>query len=296
MNQLVVVANDDYFFMLKWCLASFFTYHRRNDWNVIFLDVGCSPSTRSILERIGQCVSYPPHRAANSQGLVFPAAFARLASLSEHVPDQGIYLYVDTDSLFFASLDPLIRQFRQSGIPLAIAVEDDPGFRLAPMWESWIGEIPREFIGQHRWRDLPILNTGMLLAQGSQLRPLADFAQRLYALYRDRLQYAEQSLLASLIYEWEVPYLNIPHHVHCFAREQYVSQDRPGRRYVDAAPVYNGHLVTMRHFCANSKGVLGRLRPQLDEKYEHRFSRLQVESLPKQHKRDHCLVPSGHQE
>ena len=274
MNQLVVAANDDYFFMLKWCLSSFFTYHRQNDWHVIFLDVGCSHSTRSILERIGECVSYPPHNIPNSRGLIFPATFARLASLSEHIPREGIYLYLDTDSLFFASLDPVMYQFRKSSAPFAIAAEDDPGFWAGKMRDCWIGEIPKELIGQHRWADLPILNTGLLLAQGPEVSALATFSERLYDLYAEHLQYAEQTILASLIYEWDIPFLKIPHHCHCFTWERSLGQDGPGDRYLTATPTYQDHLVTMRHFCSQSKGVLAELRPQLDQKYGPLFAQL----------------------
>ncbi|WP_437192492.1 hypothetical protein [Planctomicrobium sp. SH527] len=257
-------------------LTSFFQYHSRSDWNVIFLDVGCSESVRKSLERIGTCVPYSPHRIPNSHGLVFPAALARLASLAEHIPEQGIYLYVDTDSLFFASMEPVLRQFRRSGLPLAIAIEDDPGFWPGQMQNSWLGEIPPEFLRRSHWQNRPLLNTGLLLAQGTQVRAAAQFARQLYRNYSDRLQHAEQTILASLIYEWEIPYFPLPHHIHCFAREEYLEQDRPGVRYVDAAPRYLDHLVTMRHFCGRTKSVLRDFRTPLDQKYEAGFRQLQA--------------------
>lgn len=246
---LAYACDHNYFRYTKASFASFCNHHSLSEWRVIFANVGMYEWQRAELARFGEVHEYPPSNVPQQFNIVYSSSRARLKMLTEFVDDDTILLYIDSDTLIFENVDKLISQFISSGKPIAIAVEDIDEFPRKPASYAWRDhKIPEEFRNQDKWRSEPIINAGVVLAQGIWVREFGQTAFDLYERYETQVWLAEQAIIITLLYDREIPYMKLPLKYHCFALENFISHEGTGPRYVGTRPFYRGESVAIRHF------------------------------------------------
>ena len=78
----------------------------------------------------------------------------------------------------------------------------------------------------------------------------------------------EQTVLASLVYEDDLPFFSIPIIQHCYVWEKFIKHKGKGIPYVDTTPMLNDQPVVFRHFCGTpNKDVLAKLIPALKKQF-----------------------------
>ena len=223
------------------------------------------------LAQFGEVPDYLPSDVPRQHDIVYPTSHARLKMLTEFVDNDSVYLYIDSDTLIFENLDKLISQFIDSGKPIAIGVEDIEEFWRMPASYAWRDhKIPEEFHNQDKWRNAPITNAGVLLAQGEWIREFGETAIGLYKKYDAQVWLAEQTILLSLLYDREIPFMKLPPKYNCFAWENCITHMGTDPKYRGTRPFFRGESVAIRHFAGNEadsqpcKIVLNKLLPSLD--------------------------------
>ncbi|MDR3637288.1 MAG: glycosyltransferase [Isosphaeraceae bacterium] len=259
MNRILVFGTDSNYF--EYTIISLHSFLRHNPgWPVLVMDVGMTPEQARALSRLARIVRYP-REDFHGTGRHIPSAKARCLALAHYPNDDTLMLYLDGDSVIMGSLEPLIERFLNSGRPIGIAKEDNERFFMAPVHRSWENsEIPAEFPNSEQWRDRPVLNTGVLLALGARAAEVGARASALYETLKTRFQFGEQTIINSVIYEEDVPTLDIEAKYHCFVHERYL--EKTGRPYVDPV-LLDGEPVVLRHFCHANKEALDSFKPDL---------------------------------
>jgi lipopolysaccharide biosynthesis glycosyltransferase len=269
MKKILVYACDHAFF--KYTKASFFSFckhHSISDWRVIFADVGLYPWQKAELSRFGEVVEYEPCRLKQQNGYIFPATRARIKMLADFVDDDTVLLYLDSDTLIFENTDELVLKFVESKKTIAIFFEDIDEFWRIPASFGWINStIPEEFKNQNRWRNEPMANTGVLLAQGAGAREIGETGMSLYEKYDTQLMLGEQTIIVSLLYEREIPHMKLSPRYHCLAWEKHITHMDAGAKYVTTRPFFRGESIAIRHFAGRGhdfKDALNKALPLLD--------------------------------
>jgi hypothetical protein len=248
---LLFACNHLFFEYTKAAFASFFQYHSISEWKVIFADVGLKSAQRIEFSQFGEIVDYPPSTVSNF-GVIWPSARARLKMLGDFIFDDSILLYLDSDILVFDNIDKLLMDFKTSGHPIGIFVEDiDEWVRLPAslLWKDH--EIPEEFRNQEKWRNAPFANAGVMLAQGHFAKQFGEIALGLYEKYEERAAFAEQTIIVSLLYDRQIPYMNLAPRYNCMAFEKYITHVGSSHRYVHVPPIFRGEKIAIRHFAGH---------------------------------------------
>lgn len=246
-------------------LQSFFRYHSPADWRVVIGDVGLEHWQREELGAFGEVRQYPPSPAICISGISWPAARARLQMMADLITEGGVVLYLDSDILVFGSVELFIAEFVASGKPIAMTLENTPHFFETKARESWVNsEIPPEFTHQDEWRELPMVNGGVIFTQGLEGARVCRLALGLYDSYTPKLQFAEQSALCTVIYELKIPFLPVPLKYNCVVFERYIDHKwtsgfKMPVPYRDTVPIYNRERVVIRHFGGHGKENYKRL-------------------------------------
>jgi lipopolysaccharide biosynthesis glycosyltransferase len=222
------------------------------------------------LAHFGEVVDYP--RGTNAKfGIVWPSARARLKMLMDFTSDDNVLLYLDSDTLIYENLDKLVSEFIELGRPIAIGLEDIDEFWRSPVSCAWSdGKIPIEFQNQDKWHNAPMANAGVILAQGAGAWELGEAGMDVYEKYNSQLWLAEQTVINTLLYDQEIPYMKLPPRYNCFALEEHITHKGAGPRYVGTKPFFRGESVAIRHFAgseANQKPckiILDEALPLLD--------------------------------
>lgn len=262
---LAYACDHNYFDYTKVSFASFCEHHHLAEWEVIFGDVGLSPEQATELSHYGTVMKYEPSRRKIQDDVIIPSARARLAMLSDLVDDDAMLLYLDSDTLIFENLDALVSEFVRSGKPVGAFFEDIDEFGRPPASYAWRDhDIPRLFCKQDRWRNAPMVNAGVLLAQGAQARAVGEAAVALFDEFEPDLWLAEQTILVSLLYDCEIPCFRLPVKYNCVAWEKHIVHVGSGRPYVATRPYFRGEPVAIRHFAwSPCKGPLREALPML---------------------------------
>lgn len=256
-KTLVYACDHRYFDYTLSSLASFMEHHNSSVWEVICVDVGMTESQRQKLEGFARIIAAERCTAVQQHGIVYPSGRARVKILSDIVFEDTVMVYMDSDTLVFGSIEEILESFIQSGRAIAVAYEDDPNFGCPEMSYAWKdGVIPLVFQNQARWRHATMLNTGVLFARGEMARKIGVDGVQIYDQHTDRIRLAEQTVIASLIYEYEIPVFRLPIKYNCFVWEKALTHASPPE-YASCAPFYGGVPVVVRHFCGyDAKGAL----------------------------------------
>jgi lipopolysaccharide biosynthesis glycosyltransferase len=249
-NKIIIYASDDIFFeYARASFASFCKHHSLSEWRIIFADVGLQPWQQAELARFGEIIAYEPYRLKQQHDVIYSAACARIKMLADFVNDESVLLYLDSDTLIFENLDKLMVEFVDSEKPIAIGIEDIEEFWRVPVSYAWReGKIPEEFKNQDKWRNAPMANAGVLLAQGAVARELGEIGMRMCAQYGAQLWLPEQAVIDTLLYDREIPYMKLPPRYNCLAWEKHISHVGEGPKYVGTRPYFRGESVAIRHF------------------------------------------------
>lgn len=259
MKRLLVLGSDAAYF--EYTLIAIGSFLQHNDgWDVLVMDVGLTAAQISALKELAAVEPFPREEFRGS-GFYIPTAKARCQALTQFPQDGQLMLYIDSDTVTLGSVEPLIQLFLASGCPIGIAAEDDPRFLTFPIITMWKNRtIPAVFKNRDRWANLPVLNTGVMLATGREAAKTGQLALSLYEPLKQEFLCGEQTIIGSIIYEDELEYFPIPTKYHCFLMEKHLRIS--GKPYID--PVYlDQDQIVIRHFCFNNKVLLNRLKPDL---------------------------------
>lgn len=250
-KRILIYASDhNYFKYTRASLASFARLNSYSDWTVIFANIGLMSWQEAELAAFGKVVKHKPCQVKGHHDIIFPAARAKLQILHEYASDDTILLFVDSDTLMFDNLDGLISRFEETGALMAIGTEEVDEFWRTPAHYGWRnGEIPDVFDNQQRWRNAPIHNTGVFLAQGAIASRIGEIAVNIYDAYINRVMFGEQTIISSLLYDRELAHMALPIQYNCFVWEDHITHDGHGPKYVATRPFFRGESVVIRHFC-----------------------------------------------
>ena len=259
MKRLLVLGSDAAYFEYTLIAICSFLQHNEN-WDVLVMDVGLTAAQVSTLKELAAVEPFPREEFRGS-GFYIPTAKARCQALSQFPQDGQLMLYIDSDTVTLGSVEPLIQNFLASGCPIGIAAEDDPRFVTFPMNTMWKNRIIHStFKNRDRWSNLPVLNTGIMLAAGKEAAKTGQLALSLYEPLKQEFLCGEQTIIGSIIYEEALEFFPIPTRYHCFLMEKYLRKS--GKPYVD--PVYlDQDQIVIRHFCFSNKVFLNTLKPAL---------------------------------
>jgi lipopolysaccharide biosynthesis glycosyltransferase len=256
-SKLLVYACDSTFYeYCKASFASFCEYHSLSEWRVIFADVGLHSSQKRELACFGEVIEYEPYRLKQFDGVVFSAARARIEMLTDFIDDDNVLLYVDSDTLIFDSLDRLVSDFASSGKAIGIYLEEIHEFWRSPVSSAWLnGAIPAEFKNQDKWRNAPMANAGVLLAQGPGAREIGRVGISVYERYSDKLWLPEQAVIDTLLYDKDIPFMKLAPRYNCMAWERHITHAGKGPRYVKTRPSFRGETLAIRHFAGHDENM-----------------------------------------
>jgi lipopolysaccharide biosynthesis glycosyltransferase len=253
-KTLVYACDHAYFKYTKASFASFCEHHSLSEWQVIFADVGLHQWQKAELSCFGEVVQYEPCHHKQMNGFIFTAARARIKILTDFIRDDTVLLYLDSDTLIFDNLDNLVSVFVDSGKTIAILLEDIDEFWRTPASYGWRdAKIPEEFQNQDKWRGEPMANTGVLLAQGVGARKLGEISMSLYEKHGNLFRLGEQTIIASLLYEREIPFMKLTPRYHCLVWEKHITHIGEGFKYVATQPFFRGERVAIRHFAGSNR-------------------------------------------
>jgi hypothetical protein len=248
-RKILAYSCDHKFFeYAKASFASFCEYHSLSEWRVIFADVGLHPCEKVELARFGEVIEYP--RATN----FWPSALAKIQMLTDFTRDDAVLVYLDSDTLIFDNLDNLVSEFVKSDKPLALLIEDIHEFGRETVSWAWRNrKIPEEFRNQDKWRNAPMANAGVFLAQGTTARELGELGIKVFDKYKDQLWLGEQTVIDTLLYDREIPFMKLPPRYNCLAWERHIAHVGPGPKYAGTRPYFRGKSIAIRHFAGSDE-------------------------------------------
>jgi lipopolysaccharide biosynthesis glycosyltransferase len=249
-RKILGYASDhNYFEYIKASFASFCQYNSLSEWRVVFGDIGLHSWQRAELARFGEVVQYESSPFKQQHGIVYPATHAKLKMLMDFALNDDVLLLLDADTLIFENLDKLVSEFVDSAKSVAILVEDIPEYERSPASYGWRGHrIPAIFKNREKWRNAPMANAGVLLAQGAGARDLGECGINIYEKYRSRIFVAEQTVIVSLMYDKQMPFMRLAPRYNCLAWENYIMHLGIGPHYVETQPFFRGEKIAVRHF------------------------------------------------
>lgn len=251
-EKLLVYAcdqNERFFEYTRASFASFCKHHRLSEWRVVFADLGMHPWQSRELARFGEVPKYRPHPEQQQFKVVYPDSRAKLQMLNDFPKDNAVVLYLDSDTLIFDNLDGLVSDFVASELPIGILVEDLDEFVRSPASYGWRNHtIPHEFQNREKWRNSLMANSGVMLAQGPVAREMGQIAVSVFDKVGDQIWVGSQSIIVAVLYECEIPFMEINVRYNCCVWEHHLTFRGTGLNYVDTRPIFRGETVAIRHF------------------------------------------------
>jgi len=264
MTKRVCWVTDAQFFPFASLSIASFLRHNQG-WHLTVYDIGMDRQQRSTLASYAEIIPYP--RDFEPTGYYSPGSKARICMLT-NIPEGELLLYLDSDSIVFSSVDPIVQEFLASNHTVGMTMEDyHTAWPSHPIAAAWFDEsLPRRaFPGYERWKNNRVLNAGVILASPAVV-PAAIKALELYESLKPGLRLQEQTLLNSVFFEEQLSIHYLPYWQHCMADERYV--DHPPGELYDQTPSCDEQRIIVRHFCGpGNQAVLQACFGRLAKKY-----------------------------
>lgn len=264
MRKTVVWSCDKNF--CKYNVVSIKSFLQHNSgWNLVFYDVGLTDDQRLTLAKLGVDVrvATPDHWVHNAQ--------AKIRIFSDVGHDE-ILLFLDSDTIVYDSVEPMVADFMASEKPIGLYPEGEKVQWLKCMAAGWKDSVTRdqnpEFMADFphwkQWDNKPILNAGVILAT-HKINESGKLMFELYERWKQDCIYCEQTIISSVVRDRNIPYFPLNDLQHCLLWEEWMNH--PGEPYMQA-PLLDGKPVLIRHFCGKrTKPVLDQALPKLMAAY-----------------------------